>query len=253
MREQLEFDMGTYKKYVSRGFCSGAGDSGGQVCVEVAVSIAAGLGDGDCPNCVHPLLNVFSIRLNDAKWMDEADRASGLARLGIAQLGTTYPYPLADASKLVEFYPQQFIDKLLSWTINVSLSRMFSSVAYLLGENKALLDFARRLESCRAGDYEGLDILIDLDDIRGHTVEPAVIVRELRMLLERPKACLAKLGHINASATALASTAVTQDTILRYLGAPAANYNFYKRYMAEQAVQLLIEMETPGSKLLGLL
>jgi hypothetical protein len=61
----------------------------GHMCVEAAVCYALGLPHGDDPGCVDEAVRNLKIRLNDAtRWRDNADRARGLRRLAIAQLGS---------------------------------------------------------------------------------------------------------------------------------------------------------------------
>ena len=60
----------------------------GEMCVEAAVCYAMGLPHGDDPKCVAPTLRAFKIRLNDAIWPSNEDRAKGLRRLALVQLGS---------------------------------------------------------------------------------------------------------------------------------------------------------------------
>lgn len=60
----------------------------GAMCVEAAISVAAGEPFGDRPTCVHPVGRSFAIRLNDANWPSNAERAEALAPLAMAQIGT---------------------------------------------------------------------------------------------------------------------------------------------------------------------
>lgn len=75
---------------IDKGLADGMGDpKPGEMCIEAAVSFALGYMFGDRPECVHPNLARFKIHLNDRwPWKDNAARARGLRRLGVAQLGT---------------------------------------------------------------------------------------------------------------------------------------------------------------------
>jgi hypothetical protein len=75
---------------IDRGLSSGLNDGNGKVCIEYAIAIASGTPeDKDGPRCVNRWLRDVKIYLNDnALWNNPRDRAKGLRRLGIAQLGT---------------------------------------------------------------------------------------------------------------------------------------------------------------------
>jgi hypothetical protein len=74
---------------IDAGLIKGVGNPvPGQMCVEAAVCYALGLPHGDEPTCVSPILRRLKIRLNDKTWSSTAARATGLRRLGLAQLGS---------------------------------------------------------------------------------------------------------------------------------------------------------------------
>jgi len=60
------FDFERYQAFCSRGFSSGVGQEGGQVCIEAAISLCMGEGLGDKPTCVrqyvHSPLQVAILR-----------------------------------------------------------------------------------------------------------------------------------------------------------------------------------------------
>ena len=60
----------------------------GKMCVEAAVNYALGASHGDKPSCVGRAVREFKIRLNDANWPSNKDRAVGMRKLAIAQLGS---------------------------------------------------------------------------------------------------------------------------------------------------------------------
>lgn len=60
----------------------------GQMCVEAAVCFAMGLPHSDEPKCVGSAVRAFKIRLNDAAWPSDQERAKGMRKLAIAQLGS---------------------------------------------------------------------------------------------------------------------------------------------------------------------
>jgi hypothetical protein len=76
---------------VDAGLSKGLGHSIiGNMCVEAAVCFALDLPHGDFPECVHDNVRRFKIAINDAAnvWFSHKDRANGLRRLAIAQLGS---------------------------------------------------------------------------------------------------------------------------------------------------------------------
>ena len=79
----------------------------GKMCVEAAVCYALGLPHSDNPPCVNPLVRNLKITLNDSSaWSSNEARAKGLKRLAIAQLGTNE-----------NFDEQLFIKELVRTTI----------------------------------------------------------------------------------------------------------------------------------------
>lgn len=61
----------------------------GAMCVEAAVCYALGEDHGDWPSCVSYQVRMMKIALNDQlHWRSRAERAAGLRRLAIAQLGS---------------------------------------------------------------------------------------------------------------------------------------------------------------------
>jgi hypothetical protein len=60
----------------------------GKMCVEAAVCFALGLDHSDNPPCVGSAVREFKIGLNDSDWSSPESRARGLRRLSIAQLGS---------------------------------------------------------------------------------------------------------------------------------------------------------------------
>lgn len=60
----------------------------GQMCVEAAVCYALGLDHSDDPKCVGHAIRALKIALNDLQWPNDKERAKGLRRLGLIQLGS---------------------------------------------------------------------------------------------------------------------------------------------------------------------
>jgi hypothetical protein len=60
----------------------------GQMCVEAAVCFAMGLPHSDEPTCVSPAVRALKICLNDSEWSSDEERAKGMRRLALVQLGS---------------------------------------------------------------------------------------------------------------------------------------------------------------------
>lgn len=74
---------------VDQGLCNGLGDRvPGQMCAEAAVGYIFGDATEDRPVCVAESLRRLVVCLNDAPWSNNSERARGMRRLTIAQLGT---------------------------------------------------------------------------------------------------------------------------------------------------------------------
>lgn len=75
---------------VDKGLIAGIGEPiPGEMCVEAAVAYAFGEKHTDQPKCVAPFIRSIKIDMNDeGDWSSPQNRASGLRRVAIAQLGT---------------------------------------------------------------------------------------------------------------------------------------------------------------------
>jgi len=88
----IRVEKSHYEKFVDllgHGLVSGLGvQEPGKMCIEAAWCCALGLPHGDDPGCVGAAVRAYKIRLNDARWSSNAARAKGMLRLGIAQIGS---------------------------------------------------------------------------------------------------------------------------------------------------------------------
>lgn len=93
---------------VDAGLVGGLGDpEPGQMCVEAAVCYAFGEKHGDKPKCVDENVAGVKITINDTQWWDsDGERAKGLRKLAILQLGTKY-------KKGMENFPQLCSDMII--------------------------------------------------------------------------------------------------------------------------------------------
>ena len=74
---------------VKPGLVKGLGEPvPGQMCVEAAVCYAYGLPHSDKPPCVGQNVRSLKIHLNDCNWSSNQSRAKGMLRLSVAQLGS---------------------------------------------------------------------------------------------------------------------------------------------------------------------
>jgi hypothetical protein len=103
---------------LSHGLVAGLGTpEPGKMCVEAAVCAAMNLPHSDSPACIGDAVRSFQIRLNDSSWSSEQERAKGLKRLAIAQLGSDKISQEEFSKKVwVQFktefeHPRQFKDK----------------------------------------------------------------------------------------------------------------------------------------------
>jgi hypothetical protein len=100
MTQKITKDVATkVLDVVDKGLCAGQDDGKyddkgrpkpGHMCVEAAVCYAFGEKHGDDPKCVYSLVQNMKITINDLRnvWKNNKDRANGLRRLAIAQLGS---------------------------------------------------------------------------------------------------------------------------------------------------------------------
>lgn len=74
---------------VGHGLSHGLGEpKPGEMCVEAAVCFALGLEHGDNPPCVASDVRDFKIELNDSEWSSDKARGRGMLKLAVAQLGS---------------------------------------------------------------------------------------------------------------------------------------------------------------------
>lgn len=97
-------------KVVSAGLVAGVGEpTPGKMCVEAAVCYALGEPHGDRPSCVHSVVRVFKVALNDGSWSSATARARGMKRVAVAQLGSTEIDPVC----FVQYVAEQTIKRIL--------------------------------------------------------------------------------------------------------------------------------------------
>lgn len=129
-------------KVLDAGLSAGLGEpTPGQMCVEAAISYACGLKFDDRPSCVHPTVREISITLNDAfGWGTNEERAKGMRRLAVAQLGSK-SLTGKRGKALLESYNTRL-------TVNGSIC-LFQSIldnlsVLLVGDEPAIVEYGRQ-------------------------------------------------------------------------------------------------------------
>lgn len=202
---------------VDQGLCSGVGQPhGGQ------------------PACVAQALRRFEIGLNDACWSSDAARAKGLRRIAIAQLGT--------AGTLDE---RLFAEKVSKAVISHLLPKALRSAASALG----LWHLSHQLNLLRAADRcetEG-------STAAAKAAKAAYAAKAVKAAHAAAyKAAYASYAAEAAADAAKAAAYAAADAAV-YAAADAAKAaDELLSEFAEVVVQILVEMETPGSKFLHL-
>ena len=117
--ELSSFDVEKYENILSRGLCSGVGNPDGQMCIEAAICNVLGLPHSDDPKCVAHSVRSYKIALNDTGWSSDKSRAKGLAKLGLAQLGSLGTVDSsAFVERLAELHTQILIPKLFRMVLS---------------------------------------------------------------------------------------------------------------------------------------
>jgi len=220
---------------IDAGLVKGVGNPiPGQMCVEAAVCFALGLPHGDEPSCVSPALRSLKIRLNDKAWSSNAARASGLRRLGLAQLGS--------AGALDE---KEFLSRVVEMTIGKIVPRAIRSAAKLVPSHAIPLETAAKLCEKKPTRDSALKAYADA----------------AAAYADAAAAYAAAYAVADAYADAADASAADAAAAAAYAAAAAAAYAADARaktrddelaYFAEQVVQILIEMKAPGCQWLDL-
>jgi DNA polymerase III gamma/tau subunit len=253
---------------VDAGLCSGKGvPIPGQMCVEAAVTFALGEEFSDEPSCVSDALRQFKIKLNDSNWSSNAARAKGLRRIATAQLGTK------DTLDEVEF-----ATRLSMLTVKVVIPKALRSAAELQTETHktkllemALLcenaeDIRAAYSAARSAASAARSAAYSADSAARSAVRSAASAArsaadsaadsaDSAASAARSAAYSAADSADSAAYSAADSAAYSAaDSAARsaaYSAASAAVDQFLSDY-AEQVVQILIDMKTPGSKWLSI-
>ena len=217
------------EEVLGRGLCVGRGDSSSQMCVETAVCFAMRL-NSDNPPSVGGGVMSFIITLNDANWPNAFERAAGMRKLAIAQLGS---------DTLNQF---KFAHRLREKTIRVLVPALFREV---FKDNEACLEAAKVCENCadieegaQATSAASTTALAQLANVTGYDMSPARAANEAACATTRDfTRSLGIEGVTRASNWGV------------YAAARAAEVagNKYLILSAELCFQVLDEMDSPGA------
>lgn len=232
---------GKVLQVVDQGLVAGLGRPiPGQMCVEAAVCYAMGERHNDKPTCVDQYLSHLKIQLNDSRiWTSHKARAKGLRRLAIVQLGTK------DCLDI-----HSFLDLVLEHVVkNIVPHAVSDDLFTKMGFSKALCEY------------------FDLGDTEPFTKGVAGIGDSLSYLFLSESAIVSAIQSLGATIN------VEHPLVkIEYLLSPVLsliNYNQTINYdgplfdvrnsreqllseFCEAVVQILVKMETPGSKFLYL-
>jgi len=269
---------------IDAGLCSGLGDpTPGEMCVEAAVCYAFDLPHGDNPRCVHTVLQDLGILLNDKLgWSSNEARAKGLKRFAIAQLGTAENFDAAEFANRMLAYA---INKKLPAALRL-LGKQFPAKAADLDACALACENAQALAEMKTAVTAARDITLR---IRGNAVANVYAAADAYAAVnnsfgavwaaiaayEAPpdpgdaewltylNACAANAAYaaygVPCACEARAVTAYAVDAayasgayaVTHFPGAAEATpKDAALSEIAEYAVQVLIDMGTPGSRFL---
>ena len=212
----------------------------GQMCVEAAVCYAMGERHNDKPTCVDQYLSHLKIQLNDSKiWTSHKARAKGLRRLAIAQLGTK------DCLDI-----HGFLDLVLEHVVKNIVPHAVSDELFTkMGFSKALCEYfdlgdTEPFTKGVAGIGDSLSYLF---------LSESAIVSAIQSLgttinVEHP---LVKIEYLLSPVLSL----IHYNQTINYDGPLLDVVNGREKLLSEfceAVVQILVKMETPGSKFLYL-
>ena len=213
--------------------------------VDQGLSNGVGKPNGDNPSCVSPVLRSFKIALNDKGWSSNAARAKGLRRIAIAQLGTR--------DTLDE---QEFIKRLAILTVKKTVPAAIRLVAEKAPEPHKEKMLAAALRCEQEGTREAA---INANKIVKDHYYAAYAAANADAAAAAAYAAAAATYAAYAADAAAAAYAAAYAAAADAAAANAANAadaaDARDKVLAEYAedvVQILIELKTPGSKYLSL-
>src|SRR5271166_4753907 len=214
---------------VDAGLTYGLGNNTpGEMCVEAAVCYALGLPHGDDPKCVASSLRMLKINLNDSHyWGSDDNRAKGLRKLAILQLGTM--------GRLDE---KTFVSKVVMLLINKYLPQVLKRIN-LIEEAKSC-EKASNIKEAKAAATAA------------NAANMAAAAYAAAVNAAAAADYAAASAAVNAAAAA-ADAAAAVVYIAKAVAATNADAAEVLAEFAEDVSSILIEMDVPGVQWLDLL
>ena len=197
----------------------------GHMCVEAAVCYALGLPHSDDPGCVESSVRSLKIALNDiSQWSSNHARAKGMLRLAVAQLGSL---GVVDGMIFSQMIAEMTIRNIVPIALR-SVKGIAANQLILLENAAVRCETEGSVESARAT----LAAALSSADAAGHAAYAA-----------------------RAAAAAAARAAASLAADAAHYAAHAADYadkDSVLSLFAEEVVQILIALKSPGSEYLYL-
>lgn len=247
------FNVAKYNSLLDLGLSYGLGDYSdiGRVCIEGAVCLALGDELHDKPQCVTPVIQSFKISLNDSGWASPAARASGLRKLGIAQLGSR---GVIDDKVLVDTVLLRVWREMLPKAIAECVTVHMPRCGDLLSLAKEIA--CGKLPKEHQETYE----LISDDDAKaaGVSLRDKTVINTLFIAINCITDCTVLLkrvltGDLNLSEDGIAAQIAITTRNLDYASThstPGFTSDSYKRQFADILFDGLTEMKSPGCEIL---
>ena len=243
----------TVVELLGRGLVCGLGEpEPGEMCLEALKCYVLGLPHGDDPQCEIAAGRDLQIRLNDAVWSSPTARARGMARIGIAMLGSRGVLDEAE-----------FVRRVVDMTIRRAVPVGLRAAA---GRNpkhaKALEAAAVRCE--QDGTREACEHARTVARAYAARSSAAAATYDAAYDAAYAASAAADAAYFAAAASASASAADVADAAAAYAAADvadaaadasAADARTRDRVLADYAewvVQILIDMQAPGCQWLDL-
>jgi hypothetical protein len=235
MTETFTITEGLVKKLLEvadEGLVKGVGEPvPGRMCVEAAVCYAMDLPHGDAPTCVSPALRALVVRLNDSAWSSDKARAKGMRRLAVAQLGS--------ADVLDE---REFARRVVEMTIRKQVPAALRAAAKIHPDSDhsaRLLDAAARCE--KEGTKDAADAARAVADAAAARAANAAYAAATYA------SYAAAYAVDDAAYVAAGAASATADATADAADAASAADNLLSEF-AEDVVQILIQMKSPGTE-----
>ena len=213
MKTEIDFPevIRKFDGLLARGLCSGVGSANGQMCIEAAITQALGLPFNDEPECVAESVRRYKIRLNDtSRWISAHTRAEALRGIGIAQIGS---------KGVVD--DKEFVRRLADKTARILIPQLFREV---FSKDTRCMAAADRCEE-----------------------EGVAALSEARAAAAAYAAAAAAADYAAAYDAAYAAYAAYAAAYAADAAAYAADGDRYLKMSANIALEVLIELKSPGA------